>query len=91
MYLEVLGATVTGLSFRGNFLAGVLLLAANKGELPVAPPVFETDAGATATALPVGEDMELACVGSTPPTFWLFTQVNLDFFGKDALTWPWLV
>lgn len=66
MYLEVLGATVTGLSFRGNFLAGVLLLIENKRGLPLAAPAFETD-GATVAALPVGEDMELPCLGSTPP------------------------
>lgn len=88
LYLEVLGATATGLSFRVNLLAGVLLL--NEGELPLATPAFETDTGA-ATALPVGEEMELACLGCSPPTFWLFTQVNLDFLRKDALTCPWLV
>lgn len=87
MYLEVLGATATGLSFRGNFLAGVLLLTVDTGELPLAVPAFETDVGEAVTALTVGGEMQLACLGSTPPTFWLFTQVNLDFFNKDVLTW----
>lgn len=89
LYLEVLGATVTGLSFRGNFLAGALLLTEEEGEFPLATPAFDTDSGATVTALPVGEDMELACLDSTPLKVWFFTQVNLDFFRKDA--WPWLV
>lgn len=89
LYLEVLEATETRLNFRGNFLAGVLLLTAHKGELPLATAAFETDTGAT--ALPVGEEMELGCLGTTPTTFWLFTQVNLDFFKKASLTWPWLV
>lgn len=86
LYLEVLVATVTGLSFRGNFLAGVLLLTVNKGELPLAKPTFESGVGATVVALPVVET--LACLGST---FWLFTQVNLDFFKKGGVTWPWLL
>lgn len=91
LYLEVLGATVTGLSFRGNFLAGVLLLTVNEGELPLATSAFKTDVGATVTAFPVGVEIELPCLGSTPPTFWLFTQVNLDFFKKDPPTCAWLV
>lgn len=82
LYLEVLGAALSGLSFRGNFLPGVLF-PVNKGELPLATPALETEVGATATALYVGEELELAC-------FWLFTQVNFDFFKKDASTWPWL-
>lgn len=93
LYLEVLGAAVTGLSFLGNFLAAVLLPTESKGELPPVTPALETDVGAA--ALPVGEaageDTELAGLGSTPPTFWLFTHVNLDFFKKDAPTWPWLL
>lgn len=65
LYLEVLGATVTGLSFRGNFLVGVLLLDVIEGD-----PALETDAAETDTAFP----------GACPPTFWLLIQVNLDFF-----------
>lgn len=90
-YLEVLGATITGLSFRGNFLAGVLLPAASKREPPVETPAFETDVGEAVTALPAGEELELACLGPTPATVWLFTHVNLDFFIRGVLTWPWLV
>lgn len=89
LYLEVLRATGTELSLRGNFLAGVLLLTVTKGELP--PATLETDVGEALKALPVGEEMELACLGSTPPTFLFFIQVNLDFFTKDSPIWPWLV
>lgn len=91
LYLEVLGATITGLSFRGNFLAGVLLLTAAIGELSLAAPPFDPNTGATVTTLPAGEEMELPCLGSPPPVLWFFTQVNLDFFKKGAPTRAWLV
>lgn len=74
LYFEVFWATLTGLSFRAIFLAGVLLLTEG---LPLATPAFKTDAGATAL---------LAMEGMA----WLFTQVNLDFFRKDVLIWVWL-
>lgn len=79
-----------GLSFRGTLLAGVLLLTEDTREIPLAVPAFE-DAGEAVTALTVGEDMQLVCFGSTPPTLWLFTHLNLDFFKKAELTWQWLV
>lgn len=63
-YFEVLAATVTRLGLRANFLAGVLLVTANEGGLPVATAAFERDVGA-ATA--DGEETELAGLTSTPP------------------------
>lgn len=73
LYLEVFGATVPGLSFRGNFLAGVFLLTVSGGGLPLATPAFEADTGERVEAFSVGKDVELH-------TAWLFIQVNLDFF-----------
>lgn len=87
LYLEVFGAAVPGLSFRGNFFAGVRLLTVSEGELPLETPAFETDAGETAEGFSVGKDVELLCVDPTSPTFWLFIQVNLDFFKYDVLCW----
>lgn len=74
LYFEVFWATLTALSFRAIFLAGVLLL--TKG-LPLATPAFKTDVGAT--ALPAIEEMS-----------WVFTQVNLDFFKTDIVVGAWL-
>ena len=87
LYLEVLWAMVTGLSFRGIFLTGVLLL--DGGELPL--EALEAEAWETDTTFPWDEETELACLDSSPAAIWLFTHVNLDFFWKDLLTWAWLV
>lgn len=51
LYLEVLEETTAALSFRGNFLVDVFLLAANEGELLLTEP----EVGGT---LPGGEDAE---------------------------------
>lgn len=91
MYFEVLWVTATGLSFRMDFLAGVLLLSEAVGKLPLETPTFETDTAEAVTALTGEDDMPLACLCSAPPTFWLLTQVNLDDFKKDVPTWQWLL
>lgn len=90
LYLEVFGVILAELIFRGNFLVGVFLLIAKMGGLAPATPAFEIDGRATVTDLPLGDGMELACLGSTSFSVWLLIQVNLEFSVKDAPAWPLL-
>lgn len=62
-YFEVLAATVGWLSFRGNFLAAVLLATTNEGGLSMATPDFKTDVGATTAD---GVETELSGLSSAP-------------------------
>lgn len=85
-YFEVFGATMTGLSFRANFLGGVFLLSAAEGGPAGRSPAFKPDV-CGGMVFAAGEEPKLGCLSSTLPTFWLFTQVNFDLFRKAALTW----
>lgn len=52
VYLEVLGAPVAGLSLRGTFLPGVLLLIVGVDGAKLTPPAFATGVGVELANLP---------------------------------------